>query len=465
MLLTLTTTHRPATDLGYLLHKHPARVHEVGLAFGAARVFYPEAGEDRCTAALLLDLDPVRLTRRRRDAAAEQYVNDRPYVVSSFLAVALAKAFGTALGGRSKERQELADSAIPLRAEMPTLPARGGAGLVRRLFEPLGYRVETRSRPLDPRFPEWGDSPYLGVTLDSERRLAELLRHLYVLIPVLDDRKHYWIEEAEIDKLLARGEGWLGEHPERELIVSRYLRRQKHLERQALGRLVTEAEAAEEEGAPPELRDEEERRLEAPLRLHDLRLDVVRDELVRLGARSVIDLGCGDGKLLQRLIRARQIERVVGLDVSTQALEAARRRLRLDEATPKLLERVTLLHGALTYRDARIDGFDAAALVEVIEHLEPSRLTALERVVWEHAKPRAVVLTTPNREYNVRFEALAGGRLRHRDHRFEWTRRELEDWAAGVAERRGYRVRFAGIGEADPALGAPTQMAVFERCV
>jgi 3' terminal RNA ribose 2'-O-methyltransferase Hen1 len=178
----------------------------------------------------------------------------------------------------------------------------------------------------------------------------------------------------------------------------------------------------------------------------------------------VLDLGCGDGKLLRRLIRSREIERVVGLEVSLDALGAARRRLRLDEATPKLLERVTLLHGGLTYRDARLEGFDAAALVEVIEHLEPSRLSALEQVVWHHARPRAVVLTTPNREYNARFPGLSGERLRHRDHRFEWTRRELEDWAGGVAARRGYRVRFAGVGDADPELGPPTQMAVFERC-
>lgn len=459
MLLTITTTHRPATDLGYLLHKHPGRIHEIDVAFGGARVFFPHATEERCTAALLLDIDPLQLARRRADAALEQYVNDRPYVVSSFMSVALGKAFGTALGGRSKERQDLADLRLPLRAEMSTLPARGGAELLARLFEPLGYRLEIERHPLDPTFPEWGESPYYRVSLEAECRLADLLRHLYVLIPVLDDRKHYWVDEREIEKLLHRGEGWLAAHPDKELIVGRYLRHRHRLTRLALERLTGDEEVDLEENR--HRRDQEELQLEQPLRLNDLRLATVADELERLGARTVVDLGCGEGRLIARLLKSGQFHRIVGVDASVTALEIAHRRLHLADASPKLRERVALLHGALTYRDPRMDGFDAAALVEVIEHLDPPRLSALERVVWQHARPRALVLTTPNREYNARFPFLPAGELRHRDHRFEWTRAELQQWAHGVAERRGYSVRFAGIGEPDPDLGSPTQMAVF----
>jgi 3' terminal RNA ribose 2'-O-methyltransferase Hen1 len=446
---------------GYLLHKHPGRIHEIDVSFGGARVFFPHATEERCTAALLLDIDPLQLTRRRSDAALEQYVNDRPYVVSSFLSVALGKAFGTALGGRSKERQELADRAIPLRAEMPALPSRGGADVIARLFEPLGYRLEVEPLPLDPTFPAWGDSRYFRVGIEAECRLVDLLRHLYVLIPVLDDRKHYWVDEREIEKLLHRGEGWLASHPDKELIVGRYLRHRAHLTRLALERLTGDEEADVEETRLR--RDEEEVALERPLRLNDLRLDTVAAELETLGARTVVDLGCGEGRLIGRLLRSGQFQRVVGLDASVAALETAHRRLHLADASPKLRERVELLHGALTYRDPRLDGFDAAALVEVVEHLDPPRLSALERVVWRFARPRAVVLSSPNREFNTRVPFLPAGELRHKDHRFEWTRAELETWARGVAERFGYGVRFAGIGEPDPELGAPTQMAVFTR--
>jgi 3' terminal RNA ribose 2'-O-methyltransferase Hen1 len=164
VLLTLTTTHRPATDLGFLLAKHPDRLQRFALSFGAAHVFYPEASDERCTAAVLLDVDPVGLSRGRKSAGGpplEPYVNDRPYVASSFLSVAIAQVFGSALAGRCKERPELVETPIPLRAELPAIPSRGGEAFVRSLFEPLGYTLEVLRHPLDPRFPEWDDSQYL----------------------------------------------------------------------------------------------------------------------------------------------------------------------------------------------------------------------------------------------------------------------------------------------------------------
>ena len=157
--LTITTTHRPATDLGYLLHKNPARVQ----SFGQAHVLYPEASEERCTVALLLDVDAVGLVRRPHDSggfALEQYVNDRPYVASSFLSVALGEIFGSAMAGRCKDRPELAEQAIPLEATISVVGCHGGDGLLHRLFEPLGYTVHATGYPLDPRFPQWGESPY-----------------------------------------------------------------------------------------------------------------------------------------------------------------------------------------------------------------------------------------------------------------------------------------------------------------
>lgn len=157
MLLTITSTYRPATDLGYLLHKNPERVQSFALSFGQAHVFYPEATVERCTAALLLDIDPVHLVRGLRgEAALEQYVNDRPYVASSFLSVAIAAVFGTALNGRSASRQELADMQIPLQAKLAVLPCRGGENFLRRLFEPLGYKVTAIPHMLDEKYPEWG---------------------------------------------------------------------------------------------------------------------------------------------------------------------------------------------------------------------------------------------------------------------------------------------------------------------
>ncbi len=395
MLLTLRTTHVPATDLGFLLHKHPDRVQTFELAFGSAHVFYPEATESAATAALLLDVDPVGLVRGG-GATIDQYVNDRPYVASSFLAVAIAQVYGTALAGRCERLPELAAAAIPLEARLAALPCRGGAGLLLRLFEPLGYVVQADPHPLDPAVPEWGSSRYFTVTLRATCRLSDLLSHLYVLVPVLDDSKHYWVGDKEVEKLVRHGEGWLGTHPERETIARRYLRHQRGLVREAIARLMTEGEAQPEETA--RARDAEEATLERPLRLHDQRLRLVGEVLHDTGAKRVIDLGCGDGKLLKHLLADRQLEEIVGMDVDSRALEIAGERLHLDRLAPKQRERLRLLHGSLVYRDRRLAGWDAAALVEVVEHLDPPRLAAFERVVFEFARPRTVVLTTPNRE-------------------------------------------------------------------
>jgi 3' terminal RNA ribose 2'-O-methyltransferase Hen1 len=458
MFLSIATTHRPATDLGYLLMKHPDRVHEVGLAAGRALAFFPEATEARCEAALVLDLDPVALVRGRGagEGMLDQYVNDRPYAASSFLSVALNRMFRTAMAGNSRERPELAAAPIPLEIVVEPLPVPGDGDLARRLFAPLGWEVEAARVASG----DGGPSRYARLALRGEVRLAEALSHLYVLVPVLDADKHYWVGDDEVEKLLAKGGDWLPSHPERESIARRYLKSRRDLTRAALARLAPEEEAAEDEARP---RDAVEAGLERPLRLHDLRLDTAAEALAAAGAASVADLGCGDGKLLARLVRDRRFTKLIGLDLSARSLQAAAGRLKLGQANGPAEGRVALLHGALTYRDERWRGVDAAVLAEVVEHLDADRLPALAAVVFGAARPRTVVVTTPNAEYNALFPTLPAGAFRHPDHRFEWTRAELRAWAAGVEERYGYRAAHSGIGDAHPDLGAPTQMAVFTR--
>jgi 3' terminal RNA ribose 2'-O-methyltransferase Hen1 len=464
MLLTITNVRSPATDLGYLLHKNPRRLQSFELSFGKAHVFYPDASEDSCTAALLLDVDLVGLVRTRRGPSGEggmleQYVNDRPYVASSFMSVAIARVFNSALAGNSKDRPELVNVRLPLSARIAALPCRGGETFVRRLFEPLGYWVSAEHHTLDEKFPEWGESPYYTVEIGKDVTLQDLLTHLYVLIPVLDADKHYWVGKDEVEKLLRHGEGWLQSHPEREAIVNRYLRGFRTLTREALARL-TEEESTDPD-AEQETKEEQERAVEAPLRLHDARLQQVISELKASSAKRLLDLGCGEGKLVRELLKDRQFEEIVGMDVSYRSLQVAADRLHLDTMPPKQKERIKLVQSSLMYRDKRMSGFDAAAVVEVIEHLDEPRLAAFERVLFEFARPQTVVLTTPNSEYNVKFETLPAGQFRHRDHRFEWTRDQFQKWAGRIGERFGYSVAFKPVGEEDQAVGAPTQMGVF----
>lgn len=466
MLLTISTTHRPATELGYLLAKHPDRCQTFSLAYGKAHVFYPEATEERCTAALLLDFDPVGLVRGRRrgqDAPGTlaRYVNDRPYAASSFLSVAIAQVFGSAMKGVSKSRPDLAETPLPFDANLSVVPSRGGEPFLRGLFEPLRYRVDARRIPLDEAFPEWGEGNCFELRLRADVRLADLLTHLYVLIPVLDNQKHYWVGDDEVDKLLQKGGDWLRGHPMREQITLRYLKHRRSLSRDALERLMAgddpDPEAHEAE------KEQEEEALERPISLNDQRLGAVLAVLRYAGATRILDLGCGEGKLVGALLKEPSISSVAGVDVSMRSLERARDRLKLDRMPEMRRRKVDVFQGSLTYRDSRFSDFDAACAIEVIEHIDPSRLGAFERVLFEYAKPATVVLTTPNVEYNVRFASLPADRLRHRDHRFEWTRRKFQSWCAGVAGRHGYGVRFLEIGVEDADVGAPTQMGVFQR--
>ncbi|MEU5979185.1 3' terminal RNA ribose 2'-O-methyltransferase Hen1 [Streptomyces sp. NPDC047315] len=478
MFLTIRTTgtpQRPATDLGFLLHKHPDKAQSFSTSHGRAHVFYPEATPEQCTAALLLEVDPVALVRRGKgkgrggapDSALAQYVNDRPYAASSLLAVALSTVFRSALRGVCAALPERAEAPLPLRIEIPALPARGGGELVEKLFGPLGWTTVT-ARPvaLDEQFPEWGESRYVQLVLEGELRLADALRQLYVLLPVLDDAKHYWVAPDEVDKLLRAGDGWLANHPEHRLITSRYLSRRWRLTRQAEERLelvrLAEADDLDVEdvdNAVDESQDTEER----PVPLAQQRRDAILEALRAAGAQRVLDLGCGQGQLAQALLKDVRFTEVVGVDVSVRALTIAARRLKLDRMGERQAARIQLFQGSLTYTDKRLAGYDAAVLSEVIEHLDLPRLPALEYAVFQAARPRTVIVTTPNVEYNVRWETLPAGHVRHGDHRFEWSRAEFRGWAEAVAARDGYDVAYLPVGPDDPEVGPPTQMAVFTR--
>lgn len=463
MLLSITNRSPDATDLGHLLHKHPARCHEVELAFGKGTVFYPVAGKSECMAVLHVEVDPIDMVRsagaRQGGWALGQYVNDRPYAASSFLSVAIARAYGTALNGRCTKRPELVDRALDLHVVLPVVPA-GDGEILKRLFEPLGYAVETRRLALDPAFPSWGESRYHHLELRATTPLHVLLKHLFVLIGALDRAKHYWVGREEIDKLLAKGEGWLAGHPEKDWIVRRYLKYQVRLAREALDRLAPELVEGEEEEESADTGTEPA--VERKISLHDLRLDRVAELIASLQPASVIDLGCGEGKLLRRLLHQTKIPKVTGMDVSSRALEIAHERM---ERVPpfKREGRMEVFLGSLVYRDSRLSGYDVAALVEVIEHLDADRLDSLEEVVFGAAAPGTVIVTTPNREYNALFEGMKPGAMRHADHRFEWTRAEFQSWAGRVGGAHGYQVVFEGLGEEHPEYGPPSQMAVFTR--
>lgn len=453
MLLTISTSYQPATDLGYLLHKHPDKLQTFDITGGKAHVFYPVASPKQCKVALLLDIDSLELVRTLKTPGnslmLRHYVNDRPYVNSSFMSSAIAKIFSSALNGKCNAKPTLVNQALPLEATLSVLRVNTHIDMIEQVFAPLGYTITVEHHPLETTLPAWGYSQYITLTLKHTLPLQTLLSHLYVLCPVFDNDKHYWVSANDIETLLKKGESWLAAHPENEWITHRYLKNISSLTKVAWEKILR-ASAKPTTEAPTKAKS-----------LHQQRLDAVLAVLKGSKAQSVIDLGCGEGRLLKMLLKEPQFKQITGMDVSFGELQKAKNKLYLDDLPLRQKKRIQLIQGSVTYQDKRLAGFDAAALVEVIEHLEPERISAFERVVFEKARPRKVVLTTPNAEYNSKYEFLDDDEFRHDDHRFEWTREEFVRWTQHVTQTYAYSVTIHPIGNEDAEVGAPSQMAVF----
>lgn len=508
MMVTITCFAPNAPEIGYLFAKNPASVFQRDFSGGTAWAFYSEVAEDHVTIVLVTEIDTVGLVRGPATLAGlDQYVNDRPYVASSLTSVALNTAFRTAMSGESKLLPDRVHEPLRWIVELPAVACDGDEDLLSKLFTPLGYTIMATRLPLDERFPEWGAADLYQVRLEGIQTIADMLNHLYLLLPVLDNAKHYAVSDDEMEKLVARGGAWLAAHPARELISRRYLRYRRPLIASALSKLVeddldavaeentvatmeagavttsaaglgpresaepalplkdTDQSVASTDTTIPAVSSASEARPLAKaksLGLHEQRLAAVMEAVRAAGARTLVDLGCGEGKLLALALKEKYLSRILGMDVSTRALALARRKLHFDHLPPAQRARLDLIHGSLLYRDTRLAGFDAAALVEVIEHLDAPRLGAMERVVFEHARPRRVIVTTPNRDYNAHWESLDPSAFRHEDHRFEWTRADGRAWADRVAEVYGYTTAWQELGPIDGDLGAPSQLMIFD---
>lgn len=463
-----------ASDLGYLLHKNPSKIHAFELSFGNAYVFYPEESDEKCVATIYGELDGVDIVKNYQGPKGsakqlKQYVNDRPFTANSFFSVAISRLFGTALNGNCKQQPELVCQALPLQVDVPVMPSRGGETLIRKLFEPLGYQVAITQHQFDKKLPQWGAAPYFKVSLQGRQVLSDLLRHLYVLIPVLDNDKHYWVSFDEVDKLIDKGQGWIPNHPEKNLIVARYLKKQSSLTKKALAAFqVSEASVTQEQLAAEQSNQDgqsqvDEEQFEKRVRLNDLRIQKVVETIQQLNVSTVVDLGCGEGKYLREYLKIKKLSQITGVEVVASTLEKAQQRLKIERLPEKVRQKLTLLQGSLTYKDERLKNQDLATCIEVIEHIDEDRLDAFQESIFGFAQPKHIIITTPNVEFNATFENMPKGKFRHSDHRFEWDRKTFESWCRQLGQKYGYEVSFDGIGERHEEFGTPTQMALFSE--
>jgi 3' terminal RNA ribose 2'-O-methyltransferase Hen1 len=465
--LSIATTRQSATDLGFLLYKHPDRVFRSDASRNSkmsAVGFYPEAADERCEFCLIVEVDPVERVRGASwGAGIAQYVEPLPFLASSYMSQALSLCLRSAMNGivtskNASEEKRLQAAAVekwPL--EITVSPLRTSPALISRMFEPLGWDVSLHSVPLD--IPGMTSeearrcTDLHTLTIRGEATLQDALTHLYVLLPALDPARHYFYGEDEVQKLLDKSQNWLEQHPARELIVGRYLSKSRELRETALQQIAgDEDETAEDETATSE-----------PGTAHDERHLKIIEIIRNAGDVSVVDLGCGEGKLLSRLAKLPGKLQITGVEPAMRDLEKAQRNLSRNPGK-QVDPRIKLKHGSILYADEQLKGFDIAILSEVIEHIDPDRLDHAERCVFGFMQPRKVVVTTPNASFNAMFD-LEEGQFRHRDHRFEWTESEARTWSDRICRDYGYSCELGGAGGYDPECGHLSHFIVFEKAL
>lgn len=448
MFLSISVPGPDATDLGFVLQKHPESVFRSEVSFGRVTGFYPRADADGCEFALVVEVDHVERVRGVSwDAGSAGYIDPHPYAASSYLATAIPAALRSALNGKPARGPDEAAAARmaglaardwDLAVRVCPVPASERA--VAELFGPVGFEVETKAlRSGHPMA-----SPMLDVVLRGKMPVSRALSALYVLLPVTDGKKHYFYTEQEAEKLLSKGEGWLAVHPRREAIVQRYLGRSRQIA----------AAASERLGNAPKAGEVQPEKVPGPWSgSHALRHEAILRILGERGSRRIVDLGCSEGSLLEMICSMPLVEEAVGVDPSLSDLERAGKR-----CGPK----GRVLQGSAIYVDSRLRGFDTVVMCEMIEHVDPSRVELVERAVFGTMRPDTVILTTPNRSFNEAF-GLPPGSFRHQDHRFEWTSTECSGWARRVAAQFGYSVEVTGVGGDHPEHGSISTLCVFTK--
>jgi 3' terminal RNA ribose 2'-O-methyltransferase Hen1 len=447
MQLSIKVTGQGAGVVSHLISKNPHNLYERNEKGHTVRLVYTTSSEEETEFLLYVVPDPIELVRNSPDLYnITQYINDREFAVSSLFCSFIRTALGTALNGKPKEEyRSWVDHELQLELRFGPLASSLSDKQIQQLFEPLGYKIGIDYGDFTV-FKEKSTARYL--TIKGTKTLQTSLRHVFVLIPVLDDYKHYFIDEREVEKLERYGEGWLEFHPLADLIIKRSLRFRDVIAKSNF-KVSDEKDLNFRNKAP------------SKPRLNDMRYEAIVKQVQSLTNKStVIDMGAGEGKLSVQLGFIPGIQEILAVEPSQREHIRAKERFEKAKQIEGFLE-PSLLWGSLFYTDDRLRNKDVMILCEVIEHINEDRLPGIMELIFRENRPRTFLITTPNQEYNAIYDL--GENMRHNDHRFEWSREEFQNrcqnWIANVP----YSVVFAGIGEEQEPYGFPTQMAIFSR--
>ncbi|TDL78499.1 3' terminal RNA ribose 2'-O-methyltransferase Hen1 [Peribacillus frigoritolerans] len=445
MQLTIKATGDNVKAISYLLSKNPNNLYERNHKGHLVRLFYSKFEETELEVTIFVTPDPIDLVKNNSNSYdITHYINDREFAVSSLFCSFIRSALGTALNGQPKEEySEWVNYRFSFQFEFGPVVSSLSDKQLKDLFEPIGYEVAISRPDIEYSFEMKDKSSARSICLKGMKTLQNGLRQLFVLIPVIDNYKHYYIDDKEIEKLERYGEGWLEDHPKRDYIYRQSLRFKEIFS-------IVENKKTEEK---------KEEKIEK-VRLNDLRYEKIIDFVNQMKPRSIVDFGSGEGKLSVRLGFADGVKEIMAVEPSQSATLKAIERFDKVKNKEKFVVPETIW-GSLFYYDERLKGKDVMILCEVIEHIDEFRLPKVLDTILHDYQPNALIITTPNREYNEIYDME--DHFRHNDHRFEWTRAEFRHWCEERNHRKIYDLQFEGIGEEHDRHGFPTQMCVFVR--
>lgn len=447
MLLTINCEGPDAMDLSWLLHKRPNRFQAFNLGYGKAFVFFTEYSQNSCTACLLLEIMPDALNDLCKSKDGEfQYVNSRQYLSSSLLAGAIGKAYSSAIKGTCQDKPDLVGKKHGFKVRINNFSCRLNPIFIDRIFSPLGYQIEWRNIQINDEYCTGG---FIcgDLQLSIDATLQEILSHLYILLPVFDRQTHFWLDESQLQKFIRHCQGWLGRHPEKRLIINEYFGPVSELKYRLMKHFGVIRPLADKSRTPT---------------FNQMRRSAISDVIAASGAKTIIDLGCGDGSFVFSLHGQNRYEKLAGMDASAQNIENARKKF--DSPFFHRRKSPEFFIGSITYRDKRISGYDAVILSEVIEHFEPERMDGVMRNILGEARPKLFVMTTPNKAYNQEFPFLEAGEFRHPDHRHEFGEDEFISFCEKYAAVFGYDLEISHVGVELSRIGSPTFMGIFKKC-
>lgn len=449
MQISLKVYGEHARMVSHLIAKNPHNLYERKEKGGLVRIVFTKNEEREVHILFFVTVDNMELTKNQTNfSSITHYINDRESAVSSIFCSVLRKAVGTALNGKPKDEfKEWVNYSFPLEITFGPLSTKLTNHELAGLFEPLGYEltIENGKVLLPASFAKKSSAKF--ITLKANQTIQDCFRHLFVLIPVMDQYKHYYIDEKEVDKLKRYGEGWLSFHPKRNEIIKESLIFSDLIEK---SRLI-ESKPSKEKQAP----------LTKKKSLNQWRYEKIIETVKGLPHNSrIVDMGAGEGKLTAQLGFIRGIEELVAVEPSEREQLKAKKRIEALVGKPDFLL-PTFKWGSLFYYDSELEKKDIFILCEVIEHIDENRLGKIFDTIFTKYKPYHVIVTTPNQDYNAVYDMNEA--KRHSDHRFEWTQQQFKEWTKYWESHANYKAQIDGIGEYVEGYGYPTQMVIFSQ--